>query len=370
MKIVHVVDSMEVGGAETLVSQMCQLQRKQGHDVAVYAIAALGALGERMRAEGFRVQANIGRHLADSMLNLYHLFRESRPDVVHIHNPTPTIYASLPARLAGAATIISTRHSLVAPPHDRVAEFKYSVAARWCNWVVGICDATTENLRNLHTIPPRKLVRVYNGVTQLLQPASVKLPVKSGFTLLYVGRLEPIKNLSLLLNAFRSALCSLPGLKLWIVGDGSERAALENLSHELKITDHVMFWGQQLEVAAYFAAADAFIMSSKSEGLPLSLLQAMSLGLPVIVPDVGGMPEVVRLAHAGYVVPAADTNAMAEAIARLALNNAERDQFSKNGKANFFSRFSLEAMTSAYMGLYKDTPRQRRVSGANVSREL
>ena len=68
MKIVHVVDSMEVGGAETLVAQMCRRQREQGHDPQIYAVARLGALGERMRAEGFRVEAEVGRHLIDASL--------------------------------------------------------------------------------------------------------------------------------------------------------------------------------------------------------------------------------------------------------------------------------------------------------------
>src|SRR5512146_1280210 len=110
MKIVHVVDSMEVGGAETLVSQMCHLQREQSHEVSVYSIAALGDIGERLRCDGFTVLSNIGKHLSDSSRNLYRLFKESRPDVVHIHNPTPTIYAAPAARFAGAASIISTRH--------------------------------------------------------------------------------------------------------------------------------------------------------------------------------------------------------------------------------------------------------------------
>src|ERR1039458_10582173 len=113
MKIAHVVDSMEIGGAETLVSQMCRLQREQGHDPCVYAVASLGALGERMRNEGFAVEANVGRHLPDSTRNFLRLFKASRPDVVHLHNPTPTIYAAVAARMAGVHRLVSTRHSLV-----------------------------------------------------------------------------------------------------------------------------------------------------------------------------------------------------------------------------------------------------------------
>ena len=119
MKIAHVVDSMEVGGAETLVSQMCREQRAQGHEPSVYAITSLGPLGERMRAEGFVVESNIGRHLIDSARAFYRIFKSSRPDVVHLHNPTPTIYAAAAARMAGVPSIVSTRHSLVGKPRNR-----------------------------------------------------------------------------------------------------------------------------------------------------------------------------------------------------------------------------------------------------------
>jgi glycosyltransferase involved in cell wall biosynthesis len=359
MKIAHVVDSMEVGGAETLVSQMCRLQREQGHDPSVYAVAALGALGEQMQKEGFAVQPNVGRHLADASRNFFRIFKESTPDVVHLHNPTPTVYAAIAARMAGVPSIVSTRHSLVAPPRRLVVELKYAAAATCCDWVVGICDATVNNLKDIHSVPARKIVRVYNGAVPLKRVAKEDWPPKSGFTLVYVGRLAPVKNHVLLLNAFRGALSSMPELQLWMVGDGSERKTLERLAAELGISGQVTFWGQQLDVAPFFSAADAFIMSSKSEGLPMSLLQAFSLGLPAIVTDVGGMAEVVRLAKAGITVSVADPSEMRAAILRLAGNNAERMQFSKNAEVIFQSSFTLLTMVDAYMNLYRNTSRAR-----------
>jgi len=360
MKIAHVIDSMEVGGAETLVSQMCRLQREQGHTSCVYAVATLGPLGEQMRKEGFLVQPNVGRHLLDATRNFFRTFRGLRPDVVHLHNPTPTIYAATAARMAGVPSIISTRHSLVAPPRKVVEELKYTIAARSCDWIVGICEATVNNLKNIHSAPMRKIVRVYNGATPLKRTAKQDWPPKSGFTLVYVGRLEPVKNHALLLNAFRGALASMPDLRLWMVGDGSERKKMESLATELGISSQVMFWGQQLDVAPFFSAADAFIMSSTSEGLPVSLLQAFSVGLPAIVTDVGGMAEVVRLARAGATVPISDPDAMAAAILRMASNNEERKQFSKNAEAAFHARFSLKIMVEAYMNLYRKSLRPRR----------
>lgn len=350
MKIAHVVDSMEVGGAETLVLELCRLQRAQGHVPSVYAISKLGALGEQMLTEGFNVRANIGSHLTDSLIKLSRIFFDLRPDAVHLHNPTPTIYGSFAAKLAGSKAIISTRHSLVAPPHNHTMERKYAVAATCCDWVVGICDATTHNLRQLGRTPDWKIVRIYNGTGAV--KLSANHPEKSGFTLLYVGRLEPVKNHDLLLAAFCKALSLDRSLRLWIVGDGTERIRLQNAAANLGIKDQVTFWGQQLDVARFFSAADTFIMSSVSEGLPMSLLQAFSIGVPAIVTDVGGMAEVVRMTRGGIVTPPGDVNAMANTILQMRTDPEARLSLSRFAADGFRDHFSLERMAEAYMQLY------------------
>jgi L-malate glycosyltransferase len=368
MKIAHVVDSMEVGGAETLVSQLCRLQREQGHDPHVYAVAALGALGERMRAEGFSVQANVGSHLVDSSLHFFRHFRQLRPDVVHLHNPTPTIYAAPAARMAGAASIVSTRHSLVAPPRDGTMERKYRIAATFCDWIVGICDATTRNLREAASAPDSKIVRIYNGSAPIVRSPVNDHLQKAGFTFLYVGRLEVVKDLPLLLSAFRSAAAGFQETQLWLVGDGTERSRLEALTDSLGLRSKVKFWGQQMDVAPFFSAADAFVMSSVSEGLPMSLLQALSCGLPAVTTDVGGMAEVVRLAEAGRTVPGRSADEMASAMIRLAKDSVERERFAKNAEVAFEKYFTLSAMAVQYTRLYEATRRaRRRREGSPVS---
>lgn len=353
MKIVHIVDSMEIGGAETLVAQMCRGQRELGHHPSVAAIASLGPLGEQLRKEGFAVEANMARHLSDALPNFYRFFKALRPDVVHLHNPTPSIYAGPSARLAGVPSIVSTRHSLVAPPRRFVAEFKYGVASRFCDSIVGICDATVDNLKSLHTIPGRKISRIYNGTTPIEPLPIAACPPKQGFTLLFVGRLAPVKNLPLLLNAFRIALASEPGLRLWILGDGSERKPLEGIAQTLDLTRQVTFWGERLDVAQFYSVADAFIMSSDSEGLPMSLLQAFSVGLPAVVTDVGGMAEVVRHSQAGIIAAPRNPEALAQAILALAGSSDLRARYSRQAQAAFHSQFTLTAMLSSYNRLYR-----------------
>jgi glycosyltransferase involved in cell wall biosynthesis len=367
MRIAHVVDSMEVGGAETLVLQMCRLQREQGHEPCVYAIAALGALGERMREEGFAVQPNVGRHLPDATRNFYRIFKESHPDVVHLHNPTPTVYAAMAARMAGVPSIISTRHSLVARPRRLIVELKYAFAASFCDWIVGICDATTNNLKSIHTVPARKITRVYNGAAPMARVAKEQWPPKSGFTLVYVGRLAAVKNHALLLKAFRAALSNMPSLRLWMVGDGSERKMLESLAGELGISAQVTFWGQQLDVAPFFPRPMPSSCRRSRRGCPCRSCRRFrwecrqSLQTWAEWQRLSGwrrqdslclrrIPRRWPRRFCGW-QPAVRSG-----------NNSRRTQIEA-----FHSHFTLQAMVDAYMDLYRNTSRARRAAMSAVT---
>ena len=359
MKIAHVVYSLEMGGAEILVAQLCRLQRATGHDVSVYAYSNLGTLGESLRSEGVPVHVFGEASFTATFLRFFREFRKSRPDVVHCHNPAPTLQAAIPARLAGARCVISTRHSLVAPPYETRAEITFSFVSLFCDWVVGICDATCQNLRNAPLARRGRIIRVYNGVDKVDMAPFDEHHEKRGLTLLFVGRLAEIKDLPTMIRAVALALPKVPDLQLWIVGHGAMRESLEALVHQLGIANHVTFWGERLDVAHFFHAADVYTMSSVSEGLPMSLLQAMSAGLPALVTDVGGMAEVVRNAHCGLYTPVGDPAAMAEAIRQLDNDQTRRKVFADNATTAYNDHFTLEEMNSAYLDLYRKTRRHQ-----------
>lgn len=365
MKIVHVVYSLEMGGAEMLVGQLCRLQRANGHEVSLCAYSNLGSVGEGLRAEGFDIYVPGRAAPGKTMRRYFDRFRALRPDVVHCHNVAPTLQAALGARLAGVRCVLSTRHSLVAPPYDRAAELKYSLMSRLCDRITGICEITCDNLRGAPLARKSSIERVYNGVAAIgngvaaaghgladAQGVAMK-PLKSGFTLLFVGRLAEVKDLGTLLRAFGLACRRREGLHLWIVGDGPARPALEALAAELGLGHQVTFWGERLDTAPFFSAADLFVMSSRSEGLPISLLQAMSAGLPAVLTDVGGMAEVLRLAESGVLVPVGDFAAMAEAIVQLVHDGPMRAVFSRHARATYEAEFTLETMDAQYMRLYE-----------------
>lgn len=352
MKIVHVVYSLEMGGAEMVVAQLCRIQRAQGHHVSVCAYSMLGSVGEMLRSEGFTVHVAGKAHPARTAWRYLWLFRRMRPDVVHCHNPAPTLQAAVSARLAGVRSVGTTRHSLVAPPYNLQTERTFNVATYFCHWIAGICEVTCANLRGVPGAHREKIVRVYNGAPEMVREASHPLK-REGFTVLFVGRLAAVKSLGTLVRAVAAAQKQVPALAFWIVGDGPERPGLEALAEKMGVADCVRFWGQRLDTEKFFNAADVFVMSSVSEGLPMSLVQAMSLGMPAITSDVGGMAEVVRLSGAGLLAPVGNAEALAEAIVRMAKDPGLRAEAGANAQAAYKREFTLERMAAAYMNLYE-----------------
>src|ERR1700686_3629181 len=165
LRIAHVGDSMEMGGAEKLTATLCRLQRDGGHTASVHCLYRLGVLGEELRADGFEVILHQHYSFFHLMRSLYTAFRRSPPDVVHCHNATAAIFAALPARLAGVKTVIVTRHGLVKPPYQLRRELKFALASRCCDWIVGVCEGTRANLMAAPFAARDRIIHIYNGAS-------------------------------------------------------------------------------------------------------------------------------------------------------------------------------------------------------------
>jgi len=353
LRIAHVGDSMEMGGAEKLTATLCRLQRDRGHVASVHCLYRLGVLGEELRAEGFEVILHHPCSFLQLMRALYKSFRRSRPDVVHCHNATAAIIAAFPARLAGVKTVIATRHGLVKPPYQIRRELKFALASRWCDWVVGVCEGTRTNLLAAPFAARDRIIHIYNGAW----PADIRAVPrpKRGFTLLYVGRLAPLKDHATLLQAVALARTHHPDVQLWIVGDGPLEFSLRRLTFELGLNDCVDFFGEQADVSPFMLSADLFVSSSVTEGLPVSLLEAMSVGLPAVVTDVGGMSEIARLSGAITVVPSSDPEGMAAALSAAIARRQELPKMGQLASYCYEQYFRPERMLDDYMNLYNDS---------------
>jgi glycosyltransferase involved in cell wall biosynthesis len=197
----------------------------------------------------------------------------------------------------------------------------------------------------------RPMVQIYNGI--VLPPAS---PAVTEPRLLFVGRLERVKGVDVLLNALAAAKGHVPGLKLRIVGDGPQRAELEALTHELSLDDAVTFagWIKSADIPAEYAAAGALVIPSVwPENLPTVCIEAMGSGLPVIGSDTGGIPELIQDGITGQIVPVGNPAALAAAITKLCRDPELMRSMSQDA-VNAAQTFSIENFGGHLEALYSE----------------
>lgn len=336
-----------------LVLQLCREQRRAGLAPEVHWLLKRGPLADVLSNEGFPVRGHGGEGVGAWQIELSLLRALSpAPDVVHSHNANAAILCALPAALRRIPHVC-TRHGLVPPDAQRSRERKFWLAARLLRRVIAVCRVAHNNLARGQGAQPAKIVTIRNGACPAVRSSGASVPKKTGVVAIAVARLSPAKDQACLLRALAVARRQAPELSLWIVGDGPERGALERLRDELALENAVVFCGEQLSVGNFLDAADLFVLSSVSEGLPVSLLEAMEAGLPQVVTRVGGMPEVVELAASGSLVEAGDYEAMGRALAALAASTEARQRMGANAKDAYRKHFRISLMHEQYLELYQ-----------------
>lgn len=357
MNIAHVVESLDVGGAEVVVSTLCRLQQEAGHHVIVHCLLRSGPLARQLEQLGISIYVHGQRSNWRLIQSLWRELRNSRREVVHCHNVASTIFGAPAARMAGARAVISTRHGSISPIGRRKVLF--ALAARFCNYIVGVGEA------------PRDVLVSELGVTDkiiVIRNCALPAPVigfdaiqKQGFTALMVSRLTPPKDPATLLRAMALAFRQVNDLYLWFVGDGVLMTELRRLAEELEIREHVCFAGERADVGNWLAMADVFVLSSLSEGVPLSLLEAMAAGLPSIVTNVGGMTQIAEMSRAAILVEPGQPERMAKAIVDYATRRQDLPALGRLARQCYHEHFSPERWVNQYLSLY-----QRCLSGQPV----
>jgi glycosyltransferase involved in cell wall biosynthesis len=351
LSIAHVSDSLEVGGAEIVLATLARLHKADGHRVSVHCLYAEGALAEELRRDGIEVFAHGRDSAAGRVWRLRQSLRKIRPDVVHCHNAAATIYGAPIARLLSVPVVLSTRHSLANRPLFR-QEMKFWIAARlFCRTVVAVSEAVRRSMEAHALSVPSKLAMIRNGAAAAAGTKASES--RQVFTLVNVARLTVLKDHMTLLKAVAIARETVPDLEVWIVGDGEQGANLRAFVREAGMSQWVHLAGERKDVGTYLSRADVFVLSSRTEGLPISLLEAMASGLPAISTEVGGIPEVAALSGACELVPPAQPEALAQAICRYAANRKQLPGLGARARRCYELWFSPERMANEYMQLYR-----------------
>ncbi len=376
MRILHVLASRGLYGAERVVLELIDEHQRAGHRPILASIAGAGAPEPAVETEARRRGLPVeGLRMLDgpNLRGAWRLARLARArgiDVIHAHGFKGNILLGfLPRRLRGAPRMIATLHGWIGIR-------RYSPI--WCfealegrvlrrlDAVVTVDPGLLDHPR-LRRVPRHRLQAIANGVAPAVPRSPPPDPAvasfcSSGPTLMAVGRLSPEKGWPVLLEALREGLRRGADLRLALFGDGPERQRIEDRTQALGLRRRVLLAGYVPEVRYYMPGFDAFVLPSWSEGWPLCVVEAMLAGLPVVATAVGAVPEQLDHGRAGLLVPPGDPSALAEALCRLDRRPALARCLARRARTRAVERYTSAAMARAYEHLYRSLAVDRRPS--------
>ena len=349
-RVVHVSLGTEVGGMEKLLVELARLTDREQFDLTFVSLQAAGALAGEIEMLGWPV-VTMDKSLGlkpSLVIRLAKVLRGIRPDVVHTHNTAAYLYGVAAAVIARVPRIIHTRHGRRLQASAR-GKYAFRAMSRWVDRVVSVSDDTHRLTIDDGLAEPKATV-IHNGVDLERFPRRVAHPDGRA---LVVARLSREKDIaSLVRGASLMRERQQVTIPIDVVGDGPERSSLEKLARSLGLEDSIRFHGQRHDIAAVLAESSMFVLPSLTEGISLTLLEAMATGLPVVACRVGGNPEVVVDGQTGILVPPDDPLAIAEAMIRIHFDADLAKRMGCAARERVEQLFCVRRMVGQYEQLY------------------
>lgn len=361
--ILHVIEHLIMGGLEQVLVELINRMPPDRFRHAVVCLDRASDFRARIQDPDIPIHV-LGKRPGKDLgvyLKFWKLLGALKPDIVHSCNLAALEYQAL-AAMRGVAGRVHAEHGRDLSDLDgsnlkylRHRHFFY----RFCHGIVPVSHDLYHWLRERLGQPEEKVFFIGNGIdTDRFTPHSppLRTAFPEGFrdpdlfVIGAVGRLQGVKDHATLLQAF----ARLPGERnrLVLVGDGPLRGNLEVLAEALGIRARVWFAGSREDAPTLLAGLDLFALSSLAEGTPLTVLEAMAAGLPVVATGVGGLPEVVVEGETGFLVPPADPDALAAALARYADSSEMRRVHGTAARGRATGSYGVEAMVTRYLTLF------------------
>jgi glycosyltransferase involved in cell wall biosynthesis len=358
--ILQIVAPGEVGGLESVVLALAAGQTRRGHNVIVAVVSdprdGVHPFVAELTAAGVRTVPFVlppHAYLKERTL-IKELCDREKPDLVHTHGYRPDILHAASRLRRNFATVTTLHGSSRVGGSSTFHELVQMLLLRRFDAVIAVSHHLADQIRRTW-VRPERLHVIPNACSDRIRVADssearrrLNLPSK-GIVVGWVGRLIPIKGADVFLRAVRQ-LSALP-LTISVIGDGSERARLEEFARVEGLSDRVHFHGTVPQAARYISAFDVFVLSSRSEGIPVTLLEALAAKVPVVVTSVGGVPEVVGPAEA-MLVPPEDPGALAEAIRSAIQDPAAATRRVESAAQRLDANFGMERWIDAHDRVY------------------
>jgi glycosyltransferase involved in cell wall biosynthesis len=302
---------------------------------------------------------------------LARIIREQRPHILHTHTAKAGGIGRLAAVLAGRARppiVVHTFHGHVLRGYfgrSGTAIFRSleRLLARMTDTLVAVGPEVRDDLVELKVAPASKFTVIRLGIeldARVASSAAARADTRrlmgiadDRFVVGWIGRMTGVKRAGDVLRAFRILRDNGIDAVLCMVGDGPDRDSVEHLASELGVVRHCLFPGYQEEIGRFFAAFDAFVLPSGNEGTPVTAIESLASGCPVVATRVGGVPDVVQDGVDGFLVEPADLEALADRLARLAGDLELRVQMGAAGRERVLPRYSVERLIDDVDDLYR-----------------
>jgi glycosyltransferase involved in cell wall biosynthesis len=370
--ILHVVAPGEIGGLERVVHLLAHAQARAGDDVHVAAVLDPGCADHpflgTLASAGVTTHPIVlpGRAYRRERAAIDELCRRLRPHVVHTHGYRPDIVDAGAARRLGIPTVTTVHGFTGGNWKNRLYERLQRRAHRSFDAVVVVSRALVERLIQ-DGVPPHRIHVVQNAWQETAPPLERSAARRAlglspdGFCVGWAGRLSGEKGPDVLLDAL-AHLTDLP-VRVSFLGNGREQRSLAARARQLGVEQHIRWHGIAPDAGRYFAAFDVFVLSSRTEGTPMVLFEAMAAGVPIVTARVGGVPDVVSTAEAALVAPE-DPLALAAALRAAYSNPAAGRERAHRARARLLTDFTTPPWLDRYAAIY------RLVGGAASSRAV
>ena len=373
MRIAYVVTRSDaVGGASIHVRDLAREMQARGHETVVF-LGGEGLVTDQLRGAGvaFRPLRHLRRaiHPASDFRayrELRRALRKWRPDLVSAHTSKAGWLTRAACRSLGLP-VLYTPHGWTV--EDRMGSLQglvyrcaERIAAPWSSAIVCVCEYERQLALSRHIAPPELLHVIHNGVHDVT-PELLADPAQQPPLITCLARFEAPKDHETLIRALADLTDE--EWRLDLIGDGPREGEIRALAERLGLSNRVCFRGYQEDPAGLLARAQLFVLSSRSEAFPRSVLEAMRAGLPVVASDVGGVREAIQPGVSGRIVPPGSVTALAEALKSLITDQFQRERFGSAARQIYVTRFRFECLADAVERLYANIIDSRTVSPRN-----
>ncbi len=366
LRVMFVITSMHVGGAETLLCNLIRRMDRQRFAPELCCLKERGELGDQLACE-ILVHHDLLRRKYDLSIlpRLARLMRKRRTDVVvTVGAGDKMFWGRLAARTAGVPVVVSAIHSTSWP--DEITWLNRRLTPLTDSFVA-VARPHAQHLVDSERLPGKRVRVIPNGVN-----TEKYCPIESSQTLReelgiprspplagIVAVLRPEKNHEMFLRVASQIRQEVPDAHFLVIGDGTRRCELKTLSAQLGLAHCVHFVGKRPDVPELLNLLDVFVLTSRMEANPVSILEALSCGKPVVATRVGSIPETVIDGQCGYLVEPDDDAEMVRRVAELLLDPAQARRFGAAGRQHVVENWSVDRMVAGYEELLESLYRRK-----------